>query len=106
MDHRAIKDSLLAASTHFSGDIIEDEWHEIAWLKETHFPERHRFYYTYQHVFIDIDHYELSGDISIQLSTAVYGGRRPKHYQPVPISNQKACQQLCYFYKQIHCFPF
>lgn len=83
MDHELIKKHLIAASTHYSGDLNDDAWHEIAWLKEDHYPERHRFHFTYKHVKIDLSHYEATNEIVINHSNDCYGGRLPDHYKPL-----------------------
>lgn len=82
MDYELIKEKFVLASTHYDGDLKEDEWHEMVWIKETHYPERHRNYYTYQYVYIDLPLYELNGEISISYSDShVFGGRLPERFK-------------------------
>jgi hypothetical protein len=82
MDYNLIKEKFILASTHYDGDIEEDNWHEMVWVKETHYPERHRFYYTYQYVYIDLELYEATNKIVISYSDCcVFGGRLPERFK-------------------------
>jgi len=81
MNNKLIKESFIAASTHYNGN-INDEWHEIVWLKELHYPERHRFYYVYNHVRFDLEKYQETGEIIIETETK-YCSRLPDRFKKI-----------------------
>jgi hypothetical protein len=68
MNHNLIKEELTLASTHYDGDLNDDLWSEIVWLKTTHHPERSHAFYTHQYVYIDLGRYNETGEIVISYS--------------------------------------
>lgn len=88
MDHELIKKGLIEHSTHYSGDLKINKWHEMSFIKECHHPEKHQFYYTYKVVRFDLKHYESTGELCFSDDTT-YGSELPKNFKL--IKNQRVC---------------
>lgn len=92
MDHQLIKKMFLKNSTHYSGNLKDDEWHEMSFIKEYHYPERNEFYYVYKIVHFDLDKYESTGDICFT-ETVTYCSHLPKSFHKIPIEEEKEIEQ-------------